>query len=109
MAVNRDQTLGENLEFVSRLELVPDAILGDYDSIRLVISNLVRNAIRFTPDGGRIEVTSRHYPEGEYAQVMAIFLPRRASNEPNVFCRCSRSAIDSDSWFPMRTMCRTVA
>lgn len=41
------------------------AVLGQVDEIRSACLNLVTNAIRYTPDGGKIEISWRYNPENE--------------------------------------------
>jgi signal transduction histidine kinase len=54
-----DLLTGRDLEVVVRDE-APDAVLrGDADELERALVNLVANAIKFTPDGGRVEVASR--------------------------------------------------
>lgn len=43
------------------------AVLGQVDEIRSACLNLVTNAIRYTPDGGKIEISWRYKPENETA------------------------------------------
>ena len=43
------------------------AVLGQVDEIRSACLNLVTNAIRYTPDGGKIEISWRYNPENETA------------------------------------------
>ena len=49
------QQLSVSREFAANLPSVP----ADKDRVRQVITNLVHNAIKFTPAGGRITITSR--------------------------------------------------
>jgi PAS domain S-box-containing protein len=60
--------LGETLAFFQgggthllRMDLSPDlpAVSADIDGIRQVVSNLISNAMKFSPDGGRIEIGAR--------------------------------------------------
>ncbi len=44
-------------------EIVPNTILADKDLINQVVYNLIDNAVKFTPDGGYIELTSKRDAE----------------------------------------------
>jgi two-component system phosphate regulon sensor histidine kinase PhoR len=69
--VNLNQLVGEvitqlspqaerqKLAVETKLDARLPAVLADRDRVRQVISNLVHNAIKFTPAGGRITVTTR--------------------------------------------------
>ncbi len=43
------------------------AVLGQVDELRSACLNLVTNAVRYTPDGGRIEISWRYDPKEETA------------------------------------------
>lgn len=61
MVVNdlRPLAAESHLEIHARLASEPLILMGDSDMIYRVYSNLVSNAIKFTPDGGSITVVSR--------------------------------------------------
>ena len=48
---------------LEKLELLPP-IEADPDALQKVFSNLISNAIKYTPDGGSITVTGQYYAQG---------------------------------------------
>lgn len=56
---------GINLSYYFDEELVP--VKADSDKIRIVLTNLIGNALKFTPNGGKIEVFA--YPRGGFVYV----------------------------------------
>jgi len=57
--------LGEDAELtVSLLVLEPATVLGDATRLRQLFMNLVMNAIKYTPRGGRVEISLSHRLDG---------------------------------------------
>jgi two-component system OmpR family sensor kinase len=55
----QDSALAQNLHFSLSVPRAPwplPAVSGDYDLISLAVYNLLHNALKFTPPGGRVEV-----------------------------------------------------
>ncbi|MEF9994965.1 MAG: ATP-binding protein [Burkholderiaceae bacterium] len=50
-------------------QLAPAAVLGAEDALRLLANNLVDNAIRYTPEGGRIELRVRQEDDQSVLEV----------------------------------------
>jgi two-component system phosphate regulon sensor histidine kinase PhoR len=55
----RPQAERAGLELTLRLPDGTPSVLADVERARLVLTNLVHNAVKFTPPGGRISVTAR--------------------------------------------------
>ncbi|WP_373547206.1 chemotaxis protein CheB [Chamaesiphon sp.] len=52
----------KQIELVSNLDPAPAKIVGDLDRIGQIISNLLVNAIKFTPTGGRVNIDLAYLP-----------------------------------------------
>ncbi len=57
-AVDRARMSGAKCEIVCRLQEPPPVVDGDTDRLFQVISNLLGNAVKYSPDGGEILVTT---------------------------------------------------
>jgi signal transduction histidine kinase len=51
------------------LEGEPVTVVGDREALRTLVRNLVDNAVRYTPPGGRVRVRIRAAPEGAVLEV----------------------------------------
>ena len=61
MAMVRDRAAQHSLELALEVEPGVDVIVADQLRIKQVILNLITNAVKFTPDGGRVEVRAREF------------------------------------------------
>lgn len=65
-AVSPLRPLAESARLTLDVALAPrlPRVIADATSLRQILLNLLTNALKFTPAGGAIEVTTRHEPQG---------------------------------------------
>jgi signal transduction histidine kinase len=73
------------------LDAAPTEIEADADMLHQAWLNLVQNAIKYTPDGGRVRVTMRTLPDRVRVEVVDTGIGVAASDLPRVFERFFRA------------------
>ena len=84
----RPLTGNKNLQLTSSSRMRPgDTVRGDAGRLEQVFSNLLTNAVKFTPDGGRVDVFVE--PSSEYVEVRVVDSGEGISPQflPHVFDR----------------------
>ena len=66
------QSRAKKIDLTARYDPAIGKINMDSEKIKQVILNILSNAVDFTPQGGRIEVSTRHHAEGERAGILRI-------------------------------------
>lgn len=92
LASARDIDLGVASAMAERIEW-----LGDADALRILLANLVGNALRFTPAGGRVDVGCRSTATGVVLEVADSGPGIPAAERERVFARFYRHGDDTDS------------
>jgi len=77
----------KQIQIRSRIEPLPEPIVGDLTRLQQVIWNLLTNAIKFTPAGGRVEVTLESQSAGAQITVSDTGCGISADFLPYVFDR----------------------
>ncbi|WP_373542715.1 chemotaxis protein CheB [Chamaesiphon sp.] len=81
----------KQIELVSNLDLAPAQIVGDPDRIGQIVSNLLINAIKFTPAGGRVNIDLAYLPTTAQIGISDTGSGITAEFLPFVFDRWSQS------------------
>ena len=74
------------------LEAEPAAVQGDRDALRVLVRNLVDNAVRYTPEGGQVRVSTHQQPAGATLEVVDTGPGIPASDRERAFDRFYRRA-----------------
>ncbi len=79
------------------LEIAPDLpyITGDRDELLRAVSNLVENAVKYSPAGGQITLTARRDGDVLHVEVRDVGLGIPASDLESIFDRYARVASDA--------------
>ncbi len=84
--------LGEDADLtVSLLVLEPATVLGDATRLRQLFMNLVMNAIKYTPRGGRVELSLSHRLDGVTFSVRDTGVGIAPADLPHIFERFWRA------------------
>ena len=62
---------GKNIDLIKRVDASLPAMLGDKRKLRQVILNLMSNAVKFTPDGGQVKLTSKINHKGDLEVIVS--------------------------------------
>jgi PAS domain S-box-containing protein len=94
MEICRDETLVAGLHVLTDLKAQHHHVMADYARIMQIVWNLIRNAAKFTPSGGRLTIrtinppgTSDHPGEGEEGRLAIEFEDTGVGIDPDVLPR----------------------
>lgn len=57
----------KSIQIQTQLDFNVGQVLGDFNSLQQVVGNLISNTVKFTPNGGRVEISLKQV--GIYAQI----------------------------------------
>jgi hypothetical protein len=82
-----------DLELTVALPSAPVRVTGDRDMLERVVINLTENAVKFTPDGGRVSVSLAATPGGAVLEVADTGIGVPAHEQQRLFDRFFRSSL----------------
>jgi signal transduction histidine kinase len=67
----KEKAMKHGIQVSTDVGRMPEAILADERKLKQILYNLLANAVKFTPDGGRICVAARARVNGEFAETVS--------------------------------------
>jgi signal transduction histidine kinase len=89
----------KSVRLVLAAQPVP-ALVGDKGRLAQVLDNLVSNALKFTPEGGSVEVSTRLNGESVSIEVADTGIGIPVADQPRLFERFFRSSVADDQAIP---------
>jgi signal transduction histidine kinase len=89
----------KSIDLVLAVEPVP-ALVGDRGRLAQVLDNLVSNALKFTPEGGRVEVSTKLNSGKVSIEVSDNGIGIPVADQPRLFERFFRSSVAEDQAIP---------
>jgi two-component system, sensor histidine kinase len=69
----REKTIKHSIDLSIQLDDIPEHLVGDERKIKQIVYNLLANAIKFTPDGGKVLLIARACPmDGQFQEGVEI-------------------------------------
>lgn len=59
LVMTKEKALKHGIEISTRLDGIPETIRADERRVKQILYNLLSNSMKFTPDGGRVELNAR--------------------------------------------------
>jgi signal transduction histidine kinase len=89
----------KSIQLVLAAKPVP-AFVGDRGRLAQVLDNLVGNALKFTPEGGTVEVSTKLNGDHVSVEVSDTGIGIRVADQPRLFERFFRSSVADDQAIP---------
>ena len=86
----RDAALAKGVTLVVAPDESAPLIRADATAVRQILANLLENAVRYTPAGGRVTISSRAEPGGTWIEVRDSGIGISAEHLPRIFERFYR-------------------
>lgn len=81
----QDQSSMRNIQLITQFKLGFTTVNLDADKMQKILSNLVSNAIKFTPDGGRILLSIRTYIDSRNENLLEIIIQDNGPGIPQEY------------------------
>jgi signal transduction histidine kinase len=92
LATVKVKVQSKSITLISEIEPSVDKIFGDHFSIEEVITNLLLNSIKYTPEGGKVEINVKENDDGVLVEISDTGIGIPEDGLPKVFDEFYRAA-----------------